>query len=167
MQKKEVMQRVPRRVRGSLLVRADDSMEFTPFMEGESTQDVLAQKGRSKLYRTKGKKQPQMVVYATVDADSADPRARLLRTADELTRCLADDNGGEAAAQSAVKVERECILHGRNVDVYVNETAGRIGVETRIDMRRGTDYVATLVESMQRVSQSVMENRERIRANEK
>ena len=159
MQKKEVMQQVPRRVRGSMLVREDDSMEFTPFMEGESTQDVICQKGRSKLYRTKGKRHPQMVVYATVDAGVADPRVQLLRVADELTRALGvtTEEGVPAVATS-----RECILHGRNVDVFVDERSRCIDVVTRLDIRRGVDYVATLVDSMQRVSQSVMENRRKI-----
>ncbi len=144
MKKHQETNEVPRRVRGSLLVRGDDSYEFTPYAEGESTQEVLRQRGKSKIYRTKGR-QPLMVAYLTVPADSVDPRAEILEQADELT--------SDMASKAQPKLRGTVLQQDSDLRITLSKKERKIEVTFGIDLNLTPAYNNRLITIMQRISQ--------------
>ncbi len=65
---------------------ADGNCEFRSQVPSGSSQEVLNTSGQSKLYRTTGKRAPQMVAHLSVSADAADPAAQLYQQLRRLTK---------------------------------------------------------------------------------
>ena len=144
MKKRQETNEVPRRVRGSLLVRGDDSYEFTPYAEGESTQEVLKQKGKSKIYRTKGKT-PQMVAYLSVPGDSPDPAAAIMDAAAEMT---SDMRHTEAKLIAGIVLTDDPELR-----IAFDREKRQLQVVMNIDLTQTPAYNNRLIYLMQRTSQ--------------
>ena len=144
MKKHQETNEVPRRVRGSLLVRGDDSYEFTPYAEGESTQEVLRQRGKSKIYRTKGK-QPLMVAYLTVPADSVDPRAEIMEQVDKLTR--------DMQSKAKPRMRGKVLMDEDNARVTLSTKESRLEMVLGIDLKATPDYYKALMNLMYKLNQ--------------
>lgn len=144
MKKRNETSEVSRRVRGSLLVRGDDSYEFTPYAEGESTQDVIRQDGKSKVYRTKGKT-PQVVAYLSVPGDTADPGTAIMRQAELLTK--------DMRLADVPPIGREVLCDDPELRVAVDPEQHKVQVVMTIDLAQTPAYNNRLIYLMQRTSQ--------------
>lgn len=145
MNKKQETNEVPRRVRGSLLVKGQDCYEFSPFNEGESTQDVLKTSGKSKLYRTKGKKEPQMVAYLTVPAADSDPVASLSEILAKVTEGL--------EKKPLKRMRGKVLMDTAELRVTHNRKDRKLEVVMSIDLNETPNYNNRLINLMQQVSQ--------------
>lgn len=137
------MKKDTKKVRGSATFFDNGDMEFTAYKEGTPQQEVLKQRGKSKLYRTTSADKPQLCAHLLTDADAPDAAARLEDQLEEFIkgftsrkprtaptqrdRTLWDDEGVRVwydAKDKAVKVNLSLTVEdGKN---YEQETLNKI-----------------------------------------
>lgn len=154
---KEETQPVPRKVRGVLTALGGDSFEFKPYKEGESTQQNVVTVGKSKMYDTVGKT-PQRVAHLIVPADTVDVRAELFRQVDELTQ-----NDKAENPVKATKPEEMVVLHkGEGMRLMIDEKERKFIFVQEIPLKRGTNYVGEMIAAVNRCSQTIAVNRDKV-----
>ena len=154
---KEETQPVPRKVRGVLTALGGDSYEFKPYNEGESTQQNVVTVGRSKMYDTTGRS-PQRVAHLVVPKDVADVRAELFRQVDALTQ---GDKSEDPA--KAVRPKEVVTLHkGQGLRLMIDERQHKLIFMQEIALKRGTNYVGEMIAAVNRCSQTIVVNRDRV-----
>jgi len=137
---------VPRKLRGTLTIKDFDDLEFRADRStGESSQALIAQKGKSRLYRTVGAKQQSMVMHAVAPADCKDPRAFFLEQADTLTKDM------ESKAKPKLKGTR--LLDDDDLRIVYNKTRKCLEIIMSIDLEKFPGYNNRLINLMQRTSQ--------------
>ena len=78
----------PRKVKGTAIFHADDSVEFTPQGEGTAVQRNVKKRGESRFYETEGEKQSSYVAHLKVNRNATDPAAEMFEQLDFLTKPL-------------------------------------------------------------------------------
>jgi len=146
MKKQEEITVVPRRVRGSLLVKGQDCYEFSPYNEGgESTQQVLKTSGKSKLYKTVGERQQKMIAHLAIDPDCPDPRAELTELVERLT--------SDMPTAAKPKLRGKVLTMSNSLRVTLNQKERKLEVVMSIDLNETPNYNDRLMKLMYETSQ--------------
>jgi len=154
---KEETQPVPRKIRGTLEALGGDSYKFTPQGKGEPTQQNVVTVGKSKMYETVGKT-PQRVAHLIVPSDAVDVRAELFRQVDELTRNDKSEN-----PIKVTKPEETVVLHkGEGLRLIIDEKERKFIFVQEIPLKRGTNYVGEMIAAVNRCSQTIAVNRDKV-----
>lgn len=135
----------PRRIRGTMSVAEDDTMEFRPQQAGEPQQELIRKSGASKLYRTRGTKQQKMVAHLVCDADAPDAYAELSA---QLERCAA-----VLQAREPRRPVGAVLLHNDHADVRHNRTRNVLSVSFTIDVNEYPNYQKRFMNIMQEINQ--------------
>lgn len=135
----------PRKIRGTMSVAKDDTMEFRPQQAGEPMQELIKKSGLSKVYRTTGKKDQKIVAHLVCDADAPDPYAEMALS---LQRCAA-----VLSTREPRKPVGAVLLHKQDVDVRLNKTQKIIGVTFSIDLEAYPNYQKRFMQIMQEINQ--------------
>ena len=135
----------PRKIRGTMSVAEDDTMEFRPQQAGEPMQELIKKSGASKVYRTTGKKDRKIVAHLVCDADAPDPYAEMQQS---LERCAA-----VLATREPRKPVGAVLLHKQDVDVRLNKTQKVIGVNFLIDITVYPNYQKRMMQILQEINQ--------------
>lgn len=142
---------MPRRIRGTLIVKEGDDVEFhAQRSTGLSAQEQVASCGQSKLYRTVGEKTQKMVAHLSIAADSADPRADLMEQVEKLTR--------DMPSNAPQRLRGKTLMHDDDVCVVTNTQDHLVQVTMRIDVRKYPNYISRLLTLMQRLNQCFATN---------
>ena len=143
--------KVPRKLRGTLTIKAQDDMEFRADRQtGLSSQQEIASDRTSKLYRTVGDKTSTMVFHASAPADCADPRAYFIEKIEHLTEGL------DTKARPKLRGTR--LMNDDDLCVTFNKKERIIEATLRIELGRYPAYNGRLITLMQRISQCFASN---------
>lgn len=144
---------MPRKIRGTLTIKAEDDMEFRAQRStGISSQQQMAKCGDSKLYRTVGDKQQKMVAHIVIPNDSTDPRADIFEQAEKLCKTM------PASGRRAPRLKGRSLMRDNEVSVVCNQKERSVQVVICIDVSRYPDYTSRLLTLMQRVNQCFATN---------
>lgn len=135
----------PRKIRGTMTVSEDDSMEFRPQQAGEPQQELIRKSGQSKLYRTTGKKEQKLIAHLVCDADAPDAFSELSR---QLEQCAA-----VLETREPRKPVGAVLLHKEDVDVRFNRTKRIMQVAFSIDLNVYPNYQKRFMNLMQEINQ--------------
>ena len=142
---------VPRKIRGTLTIKAEDDMEFrAQRSSGISSQQEISHTREAKLYRTVGEKKNTIVAHISMPADTQDRRAYLYEQVDKLT--------ADEPTKARPKLKGRRLLSDEEVTVTTCEKEGRVQVVLDIDVARYPDYTSRLLTLMQRVNQCFATN---------
>lgn len=148
---KQEQKRVPRKLRGTLTIKACDDMEFrADRCTGLSSQEEIASDKTSKLYRTIGEKRNTMVFHASAPPDCQDPRAYFIGKIEQLTE------GMETKAKPKLRGIR--LMTADDLDITFNRKERIIEATLRIELERYPAYNNRLITLMQRISQCFASN---------
>ena len=137
---------LPRRVRGTLTIKAGDNMEFKAYREtGESSQQLVAKNGDSKLYRTVGEKKPKTICHVVVPEDSTDPAAYIYDKVEELTKTL--------QTKARPKLKGTVLKADDDLHVTLSKKDHRLEVVMTIDLQLRPNYQQELMNLMYRTNQ--------------
>jgi len=137
---------VPRKLRGTLTIKAYDDMEFrADRVTGISSQEEIAHDGTSKLYRTVGKKSNSMVMHAVAPADCPDPRAFFVEKAEKLTEGM--------QTEALPRLRGTTLMSDPSLRVTYNKKERTIECTLRIELEKTPAYNNELITIMQRISQ--------------
>lgn len=153
MKSEEYSERVPRKVRGTLTIKAGDDLEFRAYRDtGQSSQEQVAKSGDSKLYRTVGEKKNSMVAHIVVPAGSSDPKADIYEQVEKLTKSLSDTK------KKIPALKGRSLMRDSEVQVTTNQKERQVQVVLTIDVSQYPDYTSRLLTLMQRVNQCFATN---------
>lgn len=142
---------MPRRIRGTLIVKEGDDVEFhAQRSTGLSAQEQVASCGQSKLYRTVGEKTQKMVAHLSIAADSPDPRADLMEQVEKLTR--------DMPTNATPRIKGKTLLRDDDVSIVTNKRDHLVQVTMRIDVQQYPNYISRLLTLMQRINQCFASN---------
>lgn len=142
---------LPRKVRGTMTIKSGDNMEFRAYREtGSSTQQEIARKGDSKLYRTVGEKKNSLVAHIVLPADTTDPRAEIVEQVERLTAGL--------QPKAKTRLRGKTLLSDDEVTVVACLKEHTVQVTLNINARQHPDYTSRLLTLMQRVNQCFATN---------
>ena len=137
---------VPRKLRGTLTIKADDDLEFRADRKtGISTQSELSHTREGKLYKTVGEKKNSMVAHIVLPADTKDPRAALYDQVDKLT------TGMQTKAKPRLK--GQTLMDEDNCRVILSKKESRVEMVLAIDLKATPNYNQALMNLMYKVSQ--------------
>lgn len=146
MRTNEMPAKVPRKVRGTMTIKALDDMEFrADRCSGESSQELIASDGQSKLYRTVGEKKQSTVVHIVAPADCCDLRAYFYDKVESLTK------GMESKAKPRLK--GITLMNDDDLRVVFSKKERTIEATLRIELESTPAYNNRLITLMQRLSQ--------------
>lgn len=146
----------PQTVRGTMKRLNDEGdLEFRAYREtGEKAQEVIVTTGGGKLYRTTGKKNPQMVAHLTAKCSDADPIATMYGQLDRLARTQ------RTKAPAAMRGTR--LLDEPTARVVLNSSMRRIELTLGIDLTQTPNYQNQLITLMQKVSACLLINHQKV-----
>lgn len=135
----------PRRIRGTMAISEDDTMEFRPQQAGEPQQELIRKSGASKLYRTTGKKEQKIVAHLVCDSDAPDAYNELARQLEACASVL--------STREPRKPVGAVLLHNDHADVRCNRTRGILSVSFSIDLNAYPNYQSRFMNIMQEINQ--------------
>ena len=149
---------VPRRVRGTLHCLGGDEYEFHPQAEGESQQEVLAQKRRSKVYKTTSAVKPQLVAHLCLPAAQAeaDPLASFTDELFDVCKKLATSHIERPPMQ-------RCLKDTASLSVSVDDAGSLVDVSIRLNLEETPNYNQRLVTLIQSAIQCLAINKDFLR----
>ena len=151
MEKTEVTQRVPRKLRGTMTIKADDDMEFrADRVTGLSSQEEIAKTANAKLYRTVGQKKRSTVAHITIPEEVVDIQAFLMDEVERLTK------GYDTKAPKRIRGTR--LLLSDDLNITFNKSQRVIEATFTIDLEKTPAYNNRLITLMQRISQCFASN---------
>ncbi|MCR5678904.1 MAG: hypothetical protein K6G08_01660 [Prevotella sp.] len=144
---------VPRRVRGTLTIKAGDDMEFRAERStGMSSQSLLRKHGQSKLYDTMGEKHKSRIAHIVIDSEATDPVAALYDELDNLTA------GQETERKQRPSKRGRLLLNDHDLSVTVHKNDHLVSIGMSIDVQKNPNYNHYLMNLMQRISQCFVIN---------
>lgn len=139
-------QPVPRKIRGTLTIKADDDLEFRAQRStGVSSQEEIAKTATGKLYRTVGEKKNSMVAHITVPDGEQDVRAFLYDSVDKLTQGL--------QTKARPRLRGRILTQNDSLRVTLNQKERQVEVVMSIDLNRTPNYNDRLMKLMYETSQ--------------
>ena len=142
---------LPRRLRGTLTIKAHDDMEFRADRQtGLSSQQEIATDGLSKLYHTVGEKKKTMVMHAVAPADCPDPRAYFMEKVERLTEGM--------QTKAKPKLRGMKLLETDDLSVTFQKKERVIEATLRIRLEQYPAYNNRLINLMQMISQCFASN---------
>lgn len=137
---------LPRKVRGTLTIKAGDDMEFRAYRDtGVSSQQEIAHAGDSKLYRTVGEKKPKTICHVVVPEDTTDPAAYIYDKVEEMTRAL--------QTKAKPKLKGTVLKADDDLHVTLSRKEHRLEVVMTIDLQQKPNYQQELMNLMYRTNQ--------------
>ena len=137
---------VPRKIRGTLTIKAEDDLEFRAQRStGISSQEEIAKTSAGKLYRTVGEKRKSMVAHIVIPDGETDPRAFLYDTVEKLTRGL--------QSKAKPRLRGKLILDEPNARVTLSKKESRIEMVLGIDLKATPNYQSALMNIMYKLNQ--------------
>ena len=134
---------VPRRIRGTLTIKADDDMEFRAERKtGLSSQQEIAKTASGKLYRTTGEK--------SVPEGEKDATAFLYEQVERLTKGM--------QTKARPKLKGRTLLDEPNARITLSRKESRIEMVLSIDLKATPDYQTALMNLMYKVNQCFATN---------
>ena len=137
---------VPRKVRGTLTIKAEDDMEFRATRStGISSQEEISKTAAGKLYRTVGEKKKSMVAHIVIPESEKDPRAFLYETVDKLTR--------DMQTKAKPRLRGKVLMDEDNARVTLSTKESRLEMVLGIDLKATPDYYKALMNLMYKLNQ--------------
>lgn len=148
MKTKNINQSKPRKVRGTAIIRQDDSFEFTPYNEAPSTQqNVRTCVGGGKSWTTTGA-QPSKVVHLMCKEGSPDVYAELLTQFNALTKDL-------KPKQPKQLPERQRVMCEQGLEAWLNQAQGTLTFTGTIDLSKSRNWQAAVMQLTQLIVRSL------------
>jgi len=142
---------VPRKIRGTLTIKAGDDMEFRAQRStGISSQEEIAKTAAGKLYRTVGEKKNSMVAHIVVPDGETDPAAFLYDSVEKLTRGL--------QTKARPKLKGKTLLDEPNARITLSRKESRVEMVLSIDLKATPNYQSALMNLMYKVNQCFATN---------
>ena len=142
---------VPRRIRGTLTIKADDDMEFRAERKtGLSSQQEIAKTASGKLYRTTGEKRQSMVAHIVIPEGEKDATAFLYEQVERLTKGM--------QTKARPKLKGRTLLDEPNARITLSRKESRIEMVLGIDLKATPDYQTALMNLMYKVNQCFATN---------
>jgi hypothetical protein len=140
---------VPRKIKGTLTIKADDDMEFRAQRStGVSSQQQIAKCGDSKIYDTVGERKPKRICHIVIDKESTDPVAEIYDQVEQLTKGMNPTRAVGKRPKGA-----RLLMNDGDVAVDISRKEHTIGITLKIDVSQTPNYNNQLMNLMQRVSQ--------------
>ena len=137
---------VPRKIRGTLTIKAEDDLEFRAQRStGISSQEEISKTAAGKLYRTVGEKKNTMVAHIVIPDGETDPRAFLYETVEKLTR--------DMQSKAKPRLKGKLILDEPNARVTLSKKESRIEMVLGIDLKATPNYQSALMNLMYKLNQ--------------
>ncbi len=150
-QQQQQPQPVPRKIRGTLTIKAEDDMEFRAERRtGLSSQIEIARTAAGKLYEPVGKDTKYMMAHIAVPKTEADPRAFLYDAVEKLTR------GMQSKAQP--RLQGRVLLDADRARVVLNRKEKKIEIVLGIDLSMTLNCERELMKLMYQVNQCLVIN---------
>lgn len=142
---------VPRKIRGVMTIFKEDDMEFRAERStGISTQSVIKQQGKSKVYQTVGDKKNNYVAHLVVDKDDPDPASTMADQLEKLTK--------DMQPKRIPKARGRRLLDDKNVQVVFSKTSKKIDIHMNIDIAETPNYNQSLMNLMYKINQCFATN---------
>ena len=103
----------PRRVRGTAIFHADNSMEFQPQGEGQPVQRSVRKRGESRFYETQGEKASSYICHLKVGKDCADPAAEMEEQLDYFLKGMRKKEPGKPRGKRLMECPELTVYHNR------------------------------------------------------
>ena len=142
---------VPRKIRGTMTAEGNDHFSFVPYGQGTSQQEVIAQKGKSKVYNTVGEKKQSLVAHLVIPKDSADPYGSFTEELDKFAK-------GFGSQPTIRKPRGRMLLKDLSTQVIACKDR-RLVVLMEIPIENGQNYPANLISQLQKVNQCLVINK--------
>jgi len=143
--------KVPRKLRGTLTIKAGDDMEFRADRQtGVSSQQEIASDKTAKLYRTVGEKRNSLVLHAVAPSDCVDPRAYFTECVERMTEGM--------ATKARPKLRGQRLMEADDLSVTWNKGSRTIEAVLRIELEKYPSYNNRLINLMQQISQCFASN---------
>ena len=137
---------VPRKIRGTLTIKAEDDMEFRAERKtGISSQHELSRTAAGKLYQTVGEKKKSTVAHIVIPESEPDLRAFLYDTVDKLTR--------DMQTKARPRLKGKTLLDEPNTRVTLSKKEHCIEMVLRINLDATPNYNQELMNLMMKVNQ--------------
>jgi len=145
--RKDQQQKVPRKIRGTLTIKAEDDLEFRAERKtGLSSQEEIAKTAAGKIYRTVGEQKRSMVAHIVIPDKEADVPAFLHEAVTKLTA------GMESKAKVKAPNGGRLIWNEDDLSVKTVAKEHKIYVNMVIDVKQSPDYNTRMFNLMQRIS---------------
>ena len=142
---------VPRKIRGTLTIKAEDDMEFRAEKKtGISSQQEIAKSTGGKLYRTVGEKKTSMVAHIVVPDGETDPAAFLYEEVEKLTKGM--------QTKAKPKLKGKTLLDEPNARITLSKKESKVEMVLSIDLKQTPNYNQALMNLMYRVNQCFATN---------
>lgn len=141
----------PRKVRGTAIIRTDDSFEFQPYNEAPSTQqNVKTCAGGGKSWTTTGA-QPSKVVHLMCKENCPDVYAELQAQFNALTKDL-------KPKQPKQLPERQRVMCEQGMEAWLNQTQGTLTFTGTIHLDKTRNWQASVMQLTQLIVRSLPMN---------
>ncbi len=137
---------VPRKIRGTLTIKAEDDMEFRAERKtGISSQQELSRTAAGKLYQTVGEKKKSTVAHIVIPEKETDIRAFLYDTVEKLTR--------DMQTKARPRLKGKTLLDEPNTRVTLSKKESKVELVLGIDLKATPNYTSALMNLMYKVNQ--------------
>lgn len=142
---------VPRRIRGTMILKEGDDMEFRAQRStGISSQEEIAKTAGSKLYRTVGEKKQSLVAHIVVPEGTADPAAYIYDCAEKLTKGM--------QTKAKPKMRGTALKNDDDLRITLSKKEHKLEVTMTIDLQKKPNYQQELMNLMYRTNQCFATN---------
>lgn len=144
----------PRKVRGTLHCLGGDEYEFHPQLEGESQQEILSQKKRSKVYKTTSVVKPQLVAHLCLPYEQAeaDPLAAFGDELFDLCKKLPNPHAEKMPLSRYLK-------NTPALSVSLDDEGSLVDVSIRLNLNETPNYSQRLITLIQSTIQCLAINK--------
>ena len=141
-------QKVPRKIRGTLTIKAEDDLEFRAERKtGISSQEEIAKTAAGKIYRTVGEQKRSMVAHIVIPEKETDVPAFLHEAVTKLTA------GMQSKTKAKMPAGGRLVWNDDDLSVKTVAKEHKIYVNMVIDVKQSPDYNSTMLKLMSKVSQ--------------
>ena len=144
-----------RKVRGTATIYNDDSLEFTPYAKGEPAKEVLAEKGKSSFYKTRGR-QPKLVANLMVDEKDPNWNEHMYGDLDEFVV-----KHGGTPIEGKARPKGKVLTKENGLTVTVGDE--ELSIRLDINLRESLDYKQTMYNLFNETSKCLQRNEDFMR----